>query len=120
MLTASDIGGAAFGSAQSVPDASTTGVSASTRTGMKTGSSSQDGGNLSNPTATADPFQPPGSSGGDGGSGRPQRRARASIRTTSRLNAAYAIEMMRAEGAADMRHIMDSLAEQQPDQVDLV
>lgn len=120
-LAAGDIGGigAGFGSPQSVPEASTTAASAGTRTSLKTGggSSSQDGaaaaGGATGGAAAGSGKLPAGiaSAGEDTAAGR---RTRASIRTTSRLNAAYAIEMMRAEGAADMRHIMDSLVEQQP------
>lgn len=114
--------GAAFGSPQSlVGDPSGT-ASAATRTSLRNSSSLNTGSGSGRPgsavTASAVGGAAAADGGGDGGRPSPTRRTRQSIRTTSRLNAAYAIEMMRAEGAKDMRHIMDALVEPpEPQQV---
>lgn len=108
------MGGGAFGSPQSTLAGDPSGTaSAATRTSLRNSSSLNTGG-----VGSGRPG--PGAAGGgvlaemgreDAADPSPKRRTRQSIRTTSRLNAAYAIEMMRAEGAKDMRHIMDALVE---------
>lgn len=110
-LTAADLGGGAFGSPQSTLGGDPSGTaSAATRTSLRNSSSLNTGGPGGGRPGLA-PAAAAGTAGEDGSDPSPKRRTRQSIRTTSRLNAAYAIEMMRAEGAKDMRHIMDALVE---------
>ena len=114
-LTAADLGGGAFGSPQSALAGDPSGTaSAATRTSLRNSSSLNTGGPASGRPgsgAAAAAANAEGDAADEGGRPSPKRRTRQSIRTTSRLNAAYAIEMMRAEGAKDMRHIMDALVE---------